>query len=220
MVGYAGAIISDFCGLTSHYIFHDWIFSYFFIEAGPVEKAQHVCLALGFVFSAGCFAYQIKNKQSTAGWWALTAGFFFLYLEDAHNTRHYITRTLLDVDRETPVLQASIELSYYAFLASVMVLALFLLLRSGTLPKLAKRLFLIGYPLYGLIAFASATRNVGDWYRVVGSWIQERLIEGRTISFPWSDATYECAAISSFVFMDGLVEESIELVAATLLLAA
>ncbi|MCG5539464.1 hypothetical protein [Halorhodospira sp. 9622] len=220
MAGYLGAIISDFCGLTSHYVFHDWVFSYFFMEAGIVERAQHTYLAFGVVFSAGCLAYQIKSRQPTPGWWTLAAGFFFLFLEDAHNTRHYITRTLLDIDRNTPVLQASVELSYYVFLASVMLLALFLLLRSGTLPKLARRLLLIGYPLYGLIAFASATRNIGDWYRVVGSWIQERLIEGRTISFPWSDEVYTCTAISSFVFIDGLVEESIELIAATLLLAA
>ncbi|MCG5528626.1 MULTISPECIES: hypothetical protein [Halorhodospira] len=220
LAGYLGAIISDFCGLTSHYIFHDWVFSYFFDEAGIVERAQHVYLALGAVFSAGCVAYKTKNHQPSAGWWILAAGFLLLYLEDAHNTRHYIARTLLDIDRETPLLQATIELSYYAFLASVMLLALFFLLRSGTLPQLARRLFLIGYPLYGLIAFASATRNVGDWYRVVGSWIQKRLIEGRTISPPWSDEVYTCTAISSFHFMDGLVEESIELIAATLLLAA
>ncbi|MCG5541949.1 MULTISPECIES: hypothetical protein [unclassified Halorhodospira] len=221
IIGYAGAFVSDFChniNLVSH--FDKFTTFYFFTEAGPIEILQHAYLALGFVFSAGCLAYQAKSHQPTAGWWALAAGFLLLYLEDAHNTRHYVAGDLLAIDNTTPVLQATVELSYYAFLASGMVLALFLLLRSGKLPQLARRLFLIGYPVYGLIAFASATRNVGDWYRVVGSWIQERLIEGRTISLPWSDEVYTCTAISSFEFMDGLVEESIELIAATLLLAA
>ncbi len=93
-----------------------------------------------------------------------------------------------------------------------MVASLVLILKQRKNNIMGKHLFLSGYFFYGLAAFASASRHIGNWYAVVGTKILDFIISGRELS--WS------ASSLGFFFMDLVVEESMELMGATFLLAA
>ena len=88
----------------------------------------------------------------------------------------------------------------------------------GTIRVKGRILLYCGYVTYAAVALASVTRNLGDWYRVAGSWILQAMPQ--EITTPWGTLVYFCQRPDPFVFMDGLLEESIELLAVSLLLSA
>lgn len=201
----------------------------FFAEGSISELLQRLFLILSACLAATCIIRFKKKKAGvTAGWWLLAAGLILLYIEDAHNIRHLLTafagESLPGIDAQsdewrTSSLRTGLEMAVFALLGAVMAAALILILLQKQSPKVGSRLFVMGYVLYGSIAFASATRKVGEWYSKTGDWILSLL--PKEVPTPWEDVTYQCGLhISGFRLMDGLIEESIELIAASLLLAA
>lgn len=191
----------------------------FFREGSFTEVLQYVTLLLSAVMVAGILAHRYQRGELlSAGWALLLLGLVLLYIEDAHNTRHMLT-ALAGVDRGAPLAQAAIELGYYALLGGVMMGGLWWILKEARSPRVGITLFLVAYPTYGAIALASATRHIGEWYRQVGSWLLGHFPE--RIFLPGVETAFAlCDPIDAFLFMDGMVEESIELLAAALLLAA
>jgi len=149
-----------------------------------------------------------------------------MLLEDSINLRHELSYFISTIFYDgmvgsyawrTSNFRAFIEIIFYAFVGSIMALAFyFIYLTKNSFTYFIKYL-ISGYIIYGVAAFASATRNIGDWYSHVGTIILDKLTvnaglewEARSIIF------YEDPL--SFWFMDLVIEESLELIGASLIL--
>ncbi|MTI93994.1 MAG: hypothetical protein FH749_00690 [Firmicutes bacterium] len=82
-----------------------------------------------------------------------------------------------------------------------------------------KIMLLVGFALYGIAAFSSATRNIGNWYVVVGERALNFITAGAELAWSPESIIYHVYSMS-FWFMDFLVEESLELLGAAFLLAS
>jgi hypothetical protein len=176
-------------------------------EARPTEWLQWACLGFGAV-AAGVVAGRLLERHPTAGvtWAVFAAGMAVLLIEDAGNPRLRVAE--YGERLAGPAAGLVAELAVYALVALLPVLAA---IRSrGYLLRFAPghRYLLAGYAAYAVAAGASATRSL--WYERAG----DALFGDRLLPL-----THEGVDRSSFFALDHLVEESVELVGAALLLA-
>ncbi len=148
-------------------------------------------------------------------WGGMAIALTLMLIEDAGNVRHEIrrlTEAFTGMPRHTGLVDRIVEFTYFVLLASV---PLFTLIRFGKHLRAYRTTtvcVLGGFAFYALAASASATRNWGQWYAHAGLRLQEGL--GFVIPPDWDSLAY------GHYLMDALVEESVELIGATLFLAA
>ncbi|MFA9477148.1 hypothetical protein ACERK3_02455 [Phycisphaerales bacterium AB-hyl4] len=183
-----------------------------FRECGPAEWLQWLCLGIGAVAmgAAGTRWLYLRPKLA-AFWFVLGAGLVLLLIEDAGNPRHQIRRYVLNFTG-SDMLQKAAEFAFFCFLA---VAPLYATVRFGNQIwpfRRTRRYILLGYFAYAVASLSSATRHWGDWHAHVGEWLYVAL------NLPFA---VEMGGTSrGFWLMDKIVEESIELTAAAMLLAA
>ncbi len=194
-----------------------------FREASPTEYLQWSYLGLSVLLSFGIFFTKLKSSSKIIwSWLLLTLGFILMFLEDVFNVRHVIgaffAQYYLNLAWEDWIynpIRSYTEMALYFVLASIMGIALILILKERKANLLGKIFMLSGYLCYGVAAFASASRLLGDyWYTAVGRAILIRIYPDTMIPFIKDSDIY------GRMFMDYLVEESIELLGAAFLLAA
>jgi hypothetical protein len=164
-----------------------------------------------------------RGRTEPATFWLLMAvAATLLLIEDAGNPRHRLASYVVALapGERTPRILA--ELTFFALLAAVPLYAVARYWRWPwrSAPSRGRLVGALG--LYGLAAIASGTRDIGGahgWYAAAGRFLEEAVFQGRLLqAAPFfgdlgPDAT-------GYLLMDLPVAESVELVAAALLLAA
>ena len=148
----------------------------------------------------------------------LSLGLGLMLLELAGDVRHYLSHyghRLLGSELFGLPHRVVFEVPYLAALAA---LPLYAVLRYGRAvwASIRMRPYLAGaFGLYALVGTSSGFRSLGDLYTRLGRWLDRALLGGRLPGYPgWTQAR------THLQFVDGVVEESVELLAAALMLGA
>ena len=193
---------------------------YLFTEGSPTEMLQWAYLA-ATVILCGVLIGRLGERgyRLPAQFFVLmAAGTGIMLMEDAGNLRHRIKFYILLAFGDTMALGIAVELVIYALLGALMIYALVRFWRYPWRHRETRHYMIAGYSLYAVAAIASATRHFGDWYDHAGEWLLRAwgLWEPFTALFIPTDVGRPIG----FYIMDFLVEESIELLAASALCAA
>lgn len=192
---------------------------YLFEEGGVTEIAQWLMLSLAAVsssFLAG--RLMTHGKRGPALFWLLmgiTAA--LMLIEDAGNPRHYLASMAVMIlpDYSPQRVRTAVELLYYVGLSALPVYAVLRYWRYPLRSRLTTLYLLSGAALYGLAGFASASRHINEWYASFGGFLH-RVLAGGQLIIPPSWDHY----MLNFFLVDWLLEESVELLGASLLAAA
>ncbi len=199
--------------LLWYYLFHDgfitewlqWIFL-----GGTALVSSHI----------GGRLVSLGNREPATFWILLSAAAVLMFIEDAFNARHYIaffTQVIFDAEGFTNPVKTITHLIYFVFLASIPMYALLRFWRYIWASASTSYYIAIGFITYGMAAFASGTRDIMNWYSVVGESINGIIASGIMSNY---FVQTEPTRPLGFYLMDSVVEESIELIAAAALLAA
>lgn len=186
----------------------------------PVEWTQWFLLAFS-VFIAGFLSavlYARKQLPSAKFFLFFGIGLGLMLVEEAGDIRHTISAELRRVMGEEiaglPYRVVS-DVPYFTLLATLPAYAA---LRYGKHIwrdyLQARWLLLSGVVLYALAAVSSAVRHLNDFYIRVGAWVDTTFFAGR---FPVPDNMTQERA--HFFVVDSVLEETVELLAITLVLA-
>ena len=197
-----------------------------FREGLLVENLQWLFLGLSAVLSYLIYIKHSSQRNNVKlGWLLLATGLLIMLLEDSINLRyklsyflslHFYDGNIGNYEWFKSSFRTIVELSVYAILGSVMISSYYYLFRSG-MNKFAFRYLTGGFIVYAIAAFCSATRNIGSWYEIVGINILDRLTEGLDLFWNAESMIFLLSPLG-FYFMDHVVEESLELIGATLIL--
>ena len=200
-----------------------------FREGGIVENFQWLYLGLSFLICLIC-VFLIRKQSQKIHWGLalLAVGLLIMFLEDTINLRHQLSYFLSlhfydgvvgSYEWRTSTFRSLVEISVYGVLGLLMMIAFLKIYWDRKIPWRSKKYLITGYLFYGVAALASATRNIGDWYARIGAKILEFLQRGNV--YEWNaDSIIFFRDPLSFWFMDLLIEESIELAGATIILVA
>lgn len=202
-----------------------------FFEASITEHLQwsFLILTLVIIILFILSNHRVLTKKNALPWFVLFIGVYWMFLEDRFNIRHMITHYLssrvFGIDsssalRFTSWKVSSVELFLYIVMSGVMIFAFVLISKNHKRNQHGQKFLIMGYIFYGMAAFSSASRHIGNWYSIVGSRTLNFIISGRELR--WSGTTL-CAhswRTLGYWFMDLVIEESIELMAATFLFVA
>ena len=206
------------------YFWHHWFTT-------PVEiPLQWILLALTglfFMLTAG-IAYERKDRHTFYFLTLLSIGLLLMLIEDAGDVRHAYRRALERIlvgETSYGYFGTIFELFYFAFIAAIMVYALWRYKDVYWKYIDAKKYLLIGYIFYALGVSASFTGNVSrvligfNVYEAMGGYVLKSFFIRDEIT----KLAYEVASENSRVdynFMNYAVEESLELIGAGALLVA
>lgn len=221
--------------LDEHYSGFPLLWYRLFSEASPTEWLQWALLATGcgFAVAAWLRARRQDDAALQTGWFVLAAGLALMLIEDSLNLRH-----LFLIEHVRPILDALglevqhdrliWELLVYTTLAAVMATAAWLLITRLVHRRLSLAVLVLAYASYGTVGFASAGRRIFEWQERLGEIILARF---DLLSIPtWQTADENLALAReqvenfrfelSYLLVDHWLEESVELLAAGLLLTA
>ena len=200
-----------------------WV--HIFTEGSITEHIQWFFLGLSLLFAIYCRQLRIGTYvRSPVKWFFLQFGLLVMAAEDMLNIRHRIVfffAFISDIDFyifKTSIWGSFVEITFYLMIGISMLLFLFFILRDKMEPLFGKKLLVASYLLYGLAAVGSATRHIGNWYTVVGERLLDLLISDFAVN--WSADSQAGLYTLGYWFMDFVIEESIELLAATFILAS
>lgn len=185
----------------------------------PVEWTQWL-LQGAAILAAGFIAGRITDpgdRGVRSFLLLLGAGLVLMLFEDAGDARHAISAQVAAFTGPTILglpHRVVVELPYFLAIAALPVAAVVLHGRSAWRAAGARGYLIGGYVLYALAGGGSALRHLGDLYVRVGGAIDRILLGGR---FPVRDGMAPERA--HFYVIDGPIEESVETLAAALLLA-
>lgn len=179
-----------------------------------------------FILIAG-IASERKEKEIFRFWLLTGTGVVLMFAEDAGDVRHALRHYVEKLSGETTYgfMGSTFELLYFASIAALITYALIVYRNVWQKHFVTRKYFLIAYIMYGLsvmLSFAGAAYSsvTGfSLYEITGNYFMNLLI----IHNEESRLIYEHAknfARIDFNFMDVMVEESIEFVGASALLAA
>ncbi len=217
--------ISPFSELSDK-IYPNLFWIYAFTEASIVENFQWMNLIISFIISLLLyFIIYFNNLTSTKKWVFLPIGLLVLYFEDKYNTRHVISEIIYDfssfenmslIEFQSCYYGTIIELFIYTIYGFIMLIALWKILAVEYFHK-HKKYFIIGYLLYAIAAVISASRHLFNWYDIIGSKILNKIISGFDVTWSAEDILFQHNSLG-FWFMDFVLEESLELLASSLIL--
>lgn len=185
----------------------------------PVEWTQWFWFAFAITMS-GYLASRLDVAQRR-----MAAKFFFLFaislglmmIEDAGDIRHTLSWEVQRITGDTIFglpYRSMVDLPYFALLAT---LPLYTVIRYGRYlwPEVAvRRYFIASVILYAIASIGSGVRYLGDFYQRMGAWIDDNLMGGR---FPIKEG--DSQETTHLLLIDAPIEESIETIAITLLIA-
>lgn len=226
-LGWAGLLIFDIFDLfgmgtawyetTQHTSLYNWFWVAVFSEGGGVEIMQWLLLgaASGFAFHInGRFAAQsLAEKQSSLAsyfWLLMGIAFLLMLVEDAGNPRHWLNNFAYEITGGKS--GQLVELLYFMILASIPMTALVFFSRPILRIRQTRNYLLLGFVFYAVASISSFTRY--RWYDSAGQWLHENIFRGAL------DIVEVGTRDHGFWIMDFLIEESIELAAATMMAAA
>ncbi len=193
-----------------------WLWVLLFTEGGPIEMLQWLILAM-----AAGLAFHIHGRLHLAGtaskdaicarafWLIMGIAFLLMLVEDTGNARHWIRALVRAVfgGRSGEIT----EWAYFIALGAVPLTALVFFSRPILRMPKTRMLLLGGFFCYGLAVAGSVTRY--RWYETAGHWLHVNVFRESLKIVEVGNHGH------GFWLMDYLVEESIELIGATLLAA-
>jgi len=205
LIGFIVVVFVDLVPVTGEPV---GVWALTFGNGGPIEWVQWALLGLTAIAASFLSA-------------RLQSSFFYLFgfvavlllIEDAGDPRHRLSVYVRAAAGEEIVgvpTSTVVELIYYAALAAVPLYAFWKYRNEVWFFTSARRYLLWGYGLYAVAALASATRRLGA-YEALGLMIDDAL-GGRLPMGPYEPGE------GHLQFVDGVLEESIELLAAACLL--
>ncbi|SFC05274.1 hypothetical protein SAMN05660443_1336 [Marinospirillum celere] len=234
----AVTVVFDFFGVSALALFFidDYPLVYYsiFSEGRTIEKLQWFFLASGALLSAlvyGSIGTSPARSIERRAFFLFSAGFFLMFLEDWMNIRHLISSAYM-----IPLFEAWLsstqarmiwEAVFYFFLASIMVGAFWCLLKSGSSELKPNKRLTFGFVLYGMVGFGSAFRRLFEWQERLGNTIIDSLNlkaieawqEAFSIYYHELEQNPDYGFSPGYLLVDHLVEESLELIAASFLLS-
>lgn len=192
-----------------------WMWRFLFCEGSPAEIMQWFLLACaaGFAFVSTGQRREVGagvNDQEMRFWLLMGIAFLLLLVEDAGNLRARVADHAGYL--MGPATRGGAELAVFFVLAALPVSALVMHLRVALTNHVGRWYLLAGFALYGIGGGASASRYL--WYDQAGTWLYTSVFRGQLGGEAWGQHSH------GFWIMDYLVEESIELLAATCMAAA
>jgi len=191
-----------------------------YAEGQVTEWLQWGCLAALALTAARLSGWLGRGGDHAAArcWMVFALLGALLLLEDAGNLRHTIAR-FAGWATQHPVAAFLSETMLFYVLAAVAFFP-WVAYRGELLRWRVPMGFLVGgYVAYATAGLMSATRGIGLWYERAGQWLGDRLMPDGLVLLGLEHG-YATDDATAFYLMDSLVEESIELIAATLLLMA
>ncbi len=193
--------IQDIFGVPYTVRRFEGLYTHLFNDLRPVQLMQIGYLSLIILGSVVLFdVFNENGKVKERNFWGLVAlSFLIMFIEDAANPRHVLVHytSLLNIPREL------IEGPFYLLMALPLLIAL-IRYRSVIFPHFSvKRFFIVGVLVYAVASVASLFREVWvDFYQIWGTKLTNVLTGG---------------VIPGYGLMDLLVEESLELMAVSII---
>jgi len=193
----------------------------------PLQWILLALTALFFMLTAG-IAYERQDRKAFYFLILLSAGLLLMLIEDAGDVRHAYRRALGRIvvgETSYGYFGTIFELFYFAFIAAIMVYALWKYKDVYWRYNDARKYLFIGYIFYAIGVSASFIGNVSrvligfNVYEAMGGYILKTFFIRDEIT----KLAYEIASKNSRVdynFMNYAVEESLELIGAGALLVA
>lgn len=205
-----------------------------FVEAGPVEVFQWLFLG-GFIITSGYLVggFSQLNESKKANFWLIMAiGGVLMLIEDAANVRHPLITSSIIFDWHTVNI---LETIYFLFIAFLPVIAVIKYRKILFKNRKLLMLFVLAFLFYGTAGFVT-----GDTYVSNGLGIVEPInnamynftvyLGGEDLQIIYEDSNRHIAELeeergSSIMDVgmrlnDYILEESLELLGATMFLAA
>ena len=185
----------------------------------PIEWTQWFL----FAFAIAGFAYLAARLDVAQR--RLAAKFFFLFaiglglmmIEDAGDIRHTLSWEVRRITGDTILglpYRSMVDLPYFALLAAVPLYAVIRYGRYVWAEVAVRRYLIASVILYAIASIGSGVRYFGDFYQNMGAWIDNNLMGGQ---FP--GVSGHSQETTHLLLIDSPIEESIELMAITLLIA-
>lgn len=201
------------------------LWNYLFTEKGPIEIFQWLFLGSFTVISTlTAFKLKKENKHKEKIFWTLfaVAGAIML-IEDATNVRHFIITRHLQLDWYTGKI---LELGIFGLIASVPIIAVIGYGKHIFHHKNTTKLIVLGFIFYGSAAFISGPSDLIGVTNTLGNSLYDStvFIGGEELQEIYEDvdkrAREQEDLDTRYRLVDFLVEESLELLGATMLLAS
>lgn len=199
-----------------------YLYFHLYVDGGPIELLQWSCLA-ALIVTAGihCGARRGIDAAAVRFWFLAAVLFALMLMEDGGNVRHSLADLGVHVlPWSGATSRTLIEVAFYALVGTPAVLAAWTYRSVPAQHRPPLGLAAGGFVAYVLASVTSASRVLGDWYIAAGSWVQRNLIGALP---PLPDGYWgleDGADATAFMVMDHIYEESVELLGASLLLAA
>lgn len=186
----------------------------------PVEWTQWLLLPAAILLAGYTSACAVSHREPRIARFLLLfgAGMGLMLFEDTGDARHQLRRWAENfIDPEGLFglrLSTLIDIPYFALIAALPVYAL---VRYGPdiWRSVTARFYLcVGFGFYAMAGAGSGLSAVGDLYTRIGAGLDALLFGGR---FPVDDDYTQ--PVAHFMFVDSVIEESIETIAAAAFLA-
>lgn len=205
------------------------VFIWLFWEGRPTELLQWLCLWGAIAVLSWELLHSYRAGETHYRGVVITGlvGLGLMLLEDTLNIRHWLaqftSRLVHGYPTQFSPVATATEVTFYSVIGAAMLLFLMRGLRYFSVHPMVLRYLIFGYCAYAVASVASATRHIGGWYVVAGSWIVSRVS-------PAAEQVYDSWLAQNllehtfpplgFWVMDLLIEETIELLGASAIFVA
>ena len=187
---------------------------------GPIEWMQWFFQAFIIATAAYIGSYlRLRGDDLEVGrfYWLLALGVGLMLIEDAGDIRHELAPYIIGLTGPEIVglpVNLFAEVPYFMLIAALPVYAVMRYGRYVWRVPSVRRYLLPAFALYGLAAAASSLRVLGDTYVRTGYLIDAHVFGGRSPAAPG-----QTRSESYFYLVDGMLEESMETIAAACMFA-
>lgn len=196
------------------------IWARLFSEGHVVEWGQWLCLGVAATLAGVVAGLQLAtgNRRGASFWALIGLSAALLLIEDAGNPSHRVSRWASVLLGDGEVAARAGRLPVFVIVAGLPGYAIIRYWRELRADRSAGNLLLGGIGCYAFAGFSSVVLNVvWDFYERAGSFVTETLLRGRLAPLP--PGPWGGPEATGAVLMDTLYEESLELLAAGLILA-
>ena len=163
---------------------------------------------------------QDPAAQRLARFWVLIAlALTLMLIEDAGNVRHMLRWYAYRLT-DMVMAERAVEFAYFSVLAGIPLYALLRYWRDHRQHGPTHRYLLAAFAFYGIAGLSSATRHWGEWHDRVGEAALATIRRVDENFVIYRHVSYDGQVREGYWLMDMIVEESVELLGATMFLCA
>ncbi len=205
-----------------------FLWNFLFTESGPIELLQWIflgSLALSSAYAAGILENKGETKKRFFWSWFSIAGILML-MEDTMDIRNFFLRGQWPLEWQTMNI---LETFYFLLLAAIPIYAVARYGKSIKENRVTTILLILGFVFYGSAAFVSGPADLTSFNYNLGNFMHDStaFIGGDELSdlYIETDKALDEKYDGDYMgvnhrFVDYLIEESLELLGATMLLAS